>query len=65
MAKEQAPSQQQVPSTESEYLNEFVELFALTPPEILNRTSTSTTVPEAIRARGDERSYATHWGINE
>jgi len=65
MAKEQAPSQQQVPSTESEYLNEFVEPLALTPPETANRTSTSTTVPEAIRARGDERHYATHWGINE
>jgi len=65
MAKEQAPSQQQIPSTESEHLNEFVEPFALTPPEVLIRTSTSKKVPEAIRARDDERRYATHWGINE
>ena len=65
MAKKQAPSQQQVPSTESEYLNQSVESLELTPPEIVNHTSTSTTVPEEIRARGEERRYATHWGINE
>jgi hypothetical protein len=65
MAKKQAPSQQQVPFTESEYLNQSVEPFELTPPENANRTSTSTTVPEEIRAWGDERGYATHWGINE
>ena len=65
MAKEQAPSQQQIPSTESEHLNEFVEPFALTPLAVLIGTSTGTTVPEEIRAQGDERRYATHWGINE
>ena len=65
MAKKQAPSQQQVPSTESDYLNESLELFELTPPETASHTSTGTTVPEEIRARGDERHYATHWGINE
>jgi hypothetical protein len=65
MAKQQAPSQQQVASTESEYLSQSVESFQLTPPEIRNRTSISTTAPEEIRARDDERHYATHWGINE
>ena len=65
MAQKQAPSQQQVPSTESEYPNQSVESFELNPPEIANRTSTSTTTPEATRARSEERHYATHWGINE
>ncbi len=65
MAQKQAPSQQQVPSTESEHLNQSLELFELNPTEIVNRTSTSTTTPEAIRARSEERHYATHWGINE
>jgi len=65
MAKEQAPSQQQVPSTESADLSQSVESFELTPAEVANRTSTGTTAPEEIRARDDERHYATHWGINE
>jgi hypothetical protein len=65
MAKKQAPSQQQVPSTESEYLSQSVESLELTPPEIADHISTDTTVPEEIRARGDERRYSTHWGINE
>ena len=65
MAKKQAPSQQQVPSTESEYLNQSVESFELTPQEIVNRTSTSTTMPKEVLARSEERHYATHWGINE
>ena len=65
MAKKQAPFQQQVPSTESEHLIQSVESFELTPPETANRTSTSTTMPEEIPARSDERHYATHWGINE
>ena len=65
MANKQAPSQQQVPSTESEYVNQSVQSFELTPPEIVNRTSTSTTATEDIRTRSDERYYATHWGINE
>ena len=65
MVKNTAPSQQQVPSSESEYLNQSVESLELTPQEIENRTSTSTTAPEETRARSDERHYATHWGINE
>ena len=65
MAKKTAPSRQQVPSTESEYLIQSEESFELTPPEIANRTSTGTTTPEETRARSDERHYATHWGINE
>ena len=65
MAKNTAPSQQQVPSTESERLIQSEESYELTPPESVNRTSTGTTVPEEIRARSEERRYATHWGINE
>jgi hypothetical protein len=65
MPKKQAPSQQQVPSTEPEYLKQSLESFELIPPEIANRPSTSTTMPEEIRAQSEERHYATHWGINE
>ena len=65
MAKKQAPSQPQVPSTESEYLNPSVESLELTPPEIVNHTSTRTTAPEDFRTWSEERHYATHWGINE
>jgi hypothetical protein len=65
MAKNTTPSQQQVPSPESEYLNQSVESIGLTPPEIVNRTSTGTIVHEEISAPSDERRYATHWGINE
>jgi hypothetical protein len=65
MSKKQAPSQQQVPSTESEYLKQSLESFELTPPEIANRTSTSRSMAEEMRAQSEERHYATHWGINE
>ena len=65
MAKNAALSQQQVPSTESEDLDRSLEPFELTLTEVRNRTSTSKSAPEEIRAREDERHYATHWGINE
>jgi hypothetical protein len=65
MAKQPAPSQQPVPATEPEDQDRSVEPFELTPAALANRTSTSTTVPEEILARGDDRRYATHWGINE
>jgi hypothetical protein len=33
--------------------------------EIADRASATTAVLQEILARGDERHYATHWGINE
>jgi hypothetical protein len=65
MAKKPASSEQQVPSTELDYLNQSVEPFELTPPGMGNRTASSTTVPEEAGTRWDERYYPTHWGINE
>ena len=65
MAKKQAPSQEQVPSTESDYLNQSVASIELTTAEITIRADTTTTLLEEILARIDERRYATHWGINE
>ena len=65
MAKKQEPSQQQVPSTESERLNQAGETIELTTAEIATRAATTTTLLEEILARVDERRYVTHWGINE
>ena len=65
MAKQQAPSQQQVPSKESEDLSRSVESFELTTAEIAIRADTTTTLLGEILAQVDERRYATHWGINE
>jgi hypothetical protein len=65
MAKKQAPSQQQVPSKESEYLDRSVETIELTTAEIATRAATTTTLLEEMLARVDERRYVTHWGINE
>ena len=65
MAMQQAPSQSQIPSAESAYLDQSLESLELAQPEIANGTSTSTTRPEDLGAPSEERLYATHWGINE
>jgi hypothetical protein len=65
MAEQQTPSPELIPSTEVEKLNEPVDSIGRIPLDLDTRASTTTTVLQEILARGDDRYYAHHWGINE
>jgi len=65
MATRKMPSPKEVPSTETQDQSQPVESFELITAEISNRASTTTTLLQEMLARGDDRRYAQHWGINE
>jgi hypothetical protein len=65
MAKKQETSSQPFPSKEANSNGKTVERIELVTEEITNRAFATTTVLAEILARGDDRRYVTHWGINE
>jgi hypothetical protein len=65
MAKQVAPPEQPLHPAELQEEVRPLESSELAPSSLTSRVSASTTVLEEILARGDDRRYATHWGINE
>ena len=54
-----------MPSIEPLGQDQPVQSLELTTAEIADRAVTTTSVLQEILAQGEQRHYATHWGINE
>jgi hypothetical protein len=65
MAKNEFPFPEPAPSLEAENLNPPAESLTLAAAEIATRAHTTLSGFEEALARGDDRRYANHWGINE
>ncbi len=65
MAKQQTPSPESAPAPEVEKFNLPVDPIEPILRDLETRASTTTSVLQEILARGDDRYYTHHWGINE
>lgn len=65
MTKQDLPSPQPIPPSEVEDRSSTVASIEATLLELETRASTKTSVLQEILARGDDRPYVHHWGINE
>lgn len=65
MAKNKALPFPEEPATETQIQIQPTEMIEFTTREITTRAFTTTSVLQEILARGEDRHYATHWGINE
>ena len=65
MAKNDFPFPDPIPSPETEEQALRADPLAVATAEIVARATTGLTGFEEMLTRGDDRRYATHWGINE
>ncbi len=65
MASQDTRSANPIPSTDAEDRKLPVDWMETSQVELEARASTTTMVLQEILARGEDRYYVHHWGINE
>jgi hypothetical protein len=65
MAKNEFPFPESIPSPETEHQDLRAEPLAVAAADMVERATPSLNGFQEMLARGEDRHYATHWGINE